>query len=453
MAGAHVQSRSIQGNSVTSVSLAFLADVTAGSLILVAGSNWGRTFSAGSCTDSRGQTYAMDVSGTTDSPDLRIGCWSHPNAAAGPTTITLGATGTVDDITIAIHEYSGMVTSAALDVGTTASGSGATHSSGATAATSQADALVFGFGTHDVGGSPVGTAGATFTQRTLETSTANMPLLTEDKFVSSVGPQTATISWGNGPYLTGVAVYKVAATATSEQIAGESEGASEDVGTIRVRVRISGVSEGGSADVITDTTLNVLGSAVSTGSSLDTGQVTTRIRIAGVSHGESADAITDTILNVVGTAMSPGSSQDTGAITARVRIAGVSLGSSLDTAGVDASRASLAGVSDGASADAGSITVRVRLAGTSTGGSSDHAFVGDVQLAELAGVSTGSSVDAANVTVRVRISGLSEGGSLDRVSATDPVAPVVQITRPLYFVREVEMSLLFTRSITRALKF
>lgn len=204
---AHVQSRSAQGNGVVSIALAFTSNVTAGSLLVVGGSNWGRTFGTSSCSDSRGQTYTRDVTGSNGSPT--IGVYSTPNAAAGATTVTLTATGTTDDISIAIHEYSGMATSSPADQARTGTGTGTTHSSGATGTTTQANELVFAVGTHN-GSNVAVSAGSGYLLRQSQTSAVDMPIATEDKTVTATGTQTATFTWDNAAYVVGIVTYKEA---------------------------------------------------------------------------------------------------------------------------------------------------------------------------------------------------------------------------------------------------
>jgi hypothetical protein len=215
MAIAFVQSRSLQANASVSVALAYTSNVTAGSLLVIGGSNFGRTFDAGSCTDSRSQTYTRDVTEAVDTGfgNIVVGVYSTPNAAAGATTVTLTATGTTDDITIAIHEYSGMATSSPADQSSaTGTGTSATHASGTTGTTTQADELVFLVDTH-FGNAATVTAGSGYSLRESQTAVSDMPIATEDKIVASTGTQSGSFTWDNALYDCAIVTYKGASAA------------------------------------------------------------------------------------------------------------------------------------------------------------------------------------------------------------------------------------------------
>ncbi len=100
----------------------------------------------GTITDSKGNTYAIDV--TKDDPGnhrtARTATAQLTNALASGDTITIPWTG-FTNVVAASHEYSGIATSSALDKTASALTSfGTTHSSGNTAATTQADELLLG---------------------------------------------------------------------------------------------------------------------------------------------------------------------------------------------------------------------------------------------------------------------------------------------------------------------
>lgn len=109
---AHVQSTSVGTGGASSRNLAFVSDVTAGSLIVVAISS---SHSISSVTDSRGNTYTEAVPYNAHN----IAIWYAQNAFAGATTVTVNYSGSTSYDSVAIHEYSGVATSGALD--TTAS--------------------------------------------------------------------------------------------------------------------------------------------------------------------------------------------------------------------------------------------------------------------------------------------------------------------------------------------
>ena len=138
------------------------------------------------------------------------------------------------------------------------------------------------------------------------------------------------------------------------------------------------------------------------------------VQLSGTSAGTSLDGVSDTIVNIVGTAVSPGTSEDTGAIVARTRTVGASAGTS---------------------SDAAAARLRLRIAGGSHGTSTDTAYIGEVVSVELAGASPGTSLDFGTARLRLRIAGSSAGTSLDTTTLAPPAPPLITITRALRFTR------------------
>jgi len=134
------------GGYVTSFTLAYTSNITAGSL-LVLGLTAGNTDTLVSVVDNNGNTWNLAV---TQIGNVRQS-WLYyaANANAGATTITVTYTsGTYPDSSAIAREYSGIKTVSPLDVTASASDGATavtTHSTGTTATTSQASELVIAF--------------------------------------------------------------------------------------------------------------------------------------------------------------------------------------------------------------------------------------------------------------------------------------------------------------------
>ena len=187
MAIAFVQSTSVDAGSVSSANLAFTNNIAAQSLLIVA-SRTGATGGTNTVTDNvNAGNYAQDVlqDQTTDSHQA----WIHSmaNAGAGATTVTV----TLDiarTLRFAIHEYSGLATSAALDQ--TNGGQGNTNApTSGNLVTTTADELIFGWNTN--GDNPTPTAGASFFIRE---NIASGKAVSEDRIVAATGTYVADIS-------------------------------------------------------------------------------------------------------------------------------------------------------------------------------------------------------------------------------------------------------------------
>jgi hypothetical protein len=130
----------------TTVSTAFSSNVAAGDAIIVTTMVGGTTTS--SVTDTLGNTYTKAVqtlSGGTD----EIAIFYALNSTGGADTVTAHYAVANGFATVYIHEYAGVLTSAALDKTSSGTGSGTAVSSGATAATTSANELLIGMATSD----------------------------------------------------------------------------------------------------------------------------------------------------------------------------------------------------------------------------------------------------------------------------------------------------------------
>jgi hypothetical protein len=135
--------QSAQGaGSAASLAVSFSSNNTAGNLIVVAISSDSAGATVSSVTDTRGNTYVKATDATTLNADhgTLTGVWYALNCAAGANTVTV--TQSVGSTLVAIHEFSGVATSSAVDVTNTSVTTTTTPSVSAT--TTAAGDLVFG---------------------------------------------------------------------------------------------------------------------------------------------------------------------------------------------------------------------------------------------------------------------------------------------------------------------
>ncbi len=186
-----MQSNSVQGSGVASVSAAFPAANTAGNLI-VAFVRMSTTSQTVSVTDTAGNIYtdAVAQAQTTDGHQVHI--FYAKSINGGANTVTAAFSATNNHPWLAVYEYSGLSKTNPLDRTAHAQGSGSTASSGATATTSSANELVFaGLGLVSNFTGTV-TPGAGFTLQLQNTATSRAA--TETSVVSATGSYTGTFS-------------------------------------------------------------------------------------------------------------------------------------------------------------------------------------------------------------------------------------------------------------------
>ena len=153
----------VQGNGVSSVSLSFSSNTTAGNFVLVKA----YAFKASTIsfnTPTGGNTYALRGSPNNWTSTFRSICAvaDAQNIAGGAETVTQ-TTSTTGDLALAIYEYSGLATAGAFDQVAYNQATSATPTSGSIT-TTQADALLVGSITHDTTTTTI-TPNASWTQR------------------------------------------------------------------------------------------------------------------------------------------------------------------------------------------------------------------------------------------------------------------------------------------------
>lgn len=184
----------------------------AGSLILVFTGASGLTDTVSTVTDNANNVYAQayDATGGTGGDTE---CWYAQNTA--PTSsIVVTFSGATSTKSVIVREYSGMGRVLVFDQKTTASGSGTSVSTGATAATTTAAELVVS-SCSCLGTTPSLSVGAGYGNFTSQTILSNASLhAVEDKIVSVTGTQTGTMTAGGTlpVWDTGIATFVIAPT-------------------------------------------------------------------------------------------------------------------------------------------------------------------------------------------------------------------------------------------------
>lgn len=206
-AGALVQSRVSAASAATPITLAYTSNNAAGNLLVVVSST---STTVSGVTDTRSNAWARcGTEATTGSVFGNI--WIAHNSIAGANTVSVafpaGSFGTM-----AIAEYSGMLTALACDKTISATGFSTSPSSGATAATTQADEVaVCSLAMENT--SATSAFGGGFVQQ--QTISAINGVAFADRILSATGAQTcsATLNPARN-WATLVATLKAAAATT-----------------------------------------------------------------------------------------------------------------------------------------------------------------------------------------------------------------------------------------------
>jgi|GEM_PF-1026160 len=176
-----------------------------------------------SVTDNKGNTYikaTQQPTTLTNSDTTITSIWYAENVSGGSSfTVTATATAPVFTnpdtfITIAAHEYSGMVTSGALDQTGFGVGTGTAAAAG-NVTISQPDEVIFGnFLPESDNNTP--TAGSGFTIYHQQLNGNYMQFVSEGKIVSAGGSYNANLTWTSSTFWRGaVATFKIAGSPTT----------------------------------------------------------------------------------------------------------------------------------------------------------------------------------------------------------------------------------------------
>jgi RHS repeat-associated protein len=201
-----VQHTSKDAGTTTSSTLAFTANNTAGNWIAVvirAGLS-GEVFTV---SDSRGNTYHQAVGINETGNSNTLGIYYAENIAAGSNTITVSDTSSAT-LRFAVLEYSGVATTASLDVTAAATGHSSSPNSGNTTTTAAGDLLL---GEVLTGGTATFTAGTGYAIRDTVPAEPNTKVIAEDQLQASAGTASASATLGATDYwAAGLASFKAA---------------------------------------------------------------------------------------------------------------------------------------------------------------------------------------------------------------------------------------------------
>jgi len=203
---AFVQVNSAVPQTATSVPVTFTKAQTAGDLnVVVIG--WSTpTATVSSVTDSKGNVYTLAAGPTVRTGTAAQAIYYASNIAAAAAngntvTVTFSASAASPDIRIA--EYSGIASSAPVDVSVGASGSSGTSSSGSVTTNNANDLLV--------GANYIATtttkAGSGYTSRVITSPDGD---ILEDKTVTAVGSQSATATLSSGWWVMQMVAFRAA---------------------------------------------------------------------------------------------------------------------------------------------------------------------------------------------------------------------------------------------------
>ncbi|MEI7604090.1 MAG: hypothetical protein WCJ19_03660 [bacterium] len=203
VAATHIQSTiSYSTATVASRTATMPSSVTVGNTLIVGISSWygsggGCALPAGRVTDNKGNTYTKVVESSVTNETVSI--W-YTTVTTGGTNfiITVNSpTGKNCFLTLAPHEYSGLLTTNVVDQSAGATGTSTTASTANTPTTTNAKNLIFGAFLHQSASTINVTVGSTFTLRQSMVNGAYEPLVTEDKIVNTTGNYYADVVWAS----------------------------------------------------------------------------------------------------------------------------------------------------------------------------------------------------------------------------------------------------------------
>lgn len=214
MAIAFVQSKTGTGAGTGSATAAS-ATYTAGNFIAVSVAKNSTTSTITMSNTGTALTWnqAKRQTGNGQSVDI----WYAMNIVGQTCTLKATSSVSTDDVAIVAQEFSGVAASAAIDQTAGATGSSSSPSSGATAATTVANELVFGALASNDSSNDV-TLGAGYSNLGTAFNAAVLVLASaESKVVSATGAQTATFGMGgfSSSWDCAVATFKAASGATT----------------------------------------------------------------------------------------------------------------------------------------------------------------------------------------------------------------------------------------------
>lgn len=221
-------------NGATSISAAFPASVTSGSL-LVAVVSWDGGGTLSGVTDTAGNTWQLIGTSTLSTTDQqRVQMAYAMNANAGATTVSANFASNIGWRRLAIGEWSGVATSAALDVQGGQQGSNTTATdnvtSGNVTPTANGELIVGGAANTNLATVTI-TAGTGFTKRA-----SGDVIALEDQVQATAAAIAARWTYGTaGRYVAKVATFRAAAGG-SQSVSGTVPAVTTTSGTVQARL-------------------------------------------------------------------------------------------------------------------------------------------------------------------------------------------------------------------------
>jgi hypothetical protein len=204
-------------NTVNNTTLAFPSNVTAGNLICVCQAHFtspGRTITTP--VDTLTHTYVPMTAEQTVTGEEKLRSYYVENCSGGANTVTFDIElATTGDITVVIAEFSGIVTTGALDKTQVDTGVTTTDATSEfTASLAQADELLWGAVMHSGADTTIAEQGGASLLEENEGGSSNMPLAVSYQIVSAIDTYAATWTFGAArSYAAHIATFKAAAAA------------------------------------------------------------------------------------------------------------------------------------------------------------------------------------------------------------------------------------------------
>jgi hypothetical protein len=299
--------------NAASLSVTPTSNLTVGNRMVVLVGVWSSSAAtAASVTDSAGDTY-VELAHWTASENTEMSVWSAPIWSGGGTrpTITVKPSSSAD-VGVAASEYSGLsavndatvVDQSARATGTT--GSAATVSSGATAATTAGNELAIGVYA-DSGFGDTLTAGSGWTQRSNISNAGDMELLSEDQLQANTGAKpSASVGTGASTTWQVAAIVLKGAPQAAPTAPGPPTGVTATAGNGSATVSWTAPPDGGSP-ITSYTVTPYIGTQAQLPTTIIGSPPATNTTITGLTNG-TAYTFKVTATNMIGTGQSSAAS-------------------------------------------------------------------------------------------------------------------------------------------------
>lgn len=199
----------VQGNGVTSVTN--VAITSSGNLIAACVTDSTTLAAVNPVTDNKSNTFQKETNSFVANGGDNCYLYYAENATTGAGhTITATSSAGSSFLTICAATGSSLATSSTLDKSVIGTGTSTTLASGNTAATTNANDWVLGFGTFNAVADNTFTAGGAYTMRSqIGLGSIGGTSFLEEKVVAATGAQSASATWGgaSGGFVCGCAAF------------------------------------------------------------------------------------------------------------------------------------------------------------------------------------------------------------------------------------------------------